>query len=468
MERSKTRWAGLASVAVIASSAPALEARAVTPRKHNVVIITADAMRSDLLGVNGNREVKTPRLDALAAEGVNFTRAYTSVTTTTPSHASLFSSLYALDHKAYSNTGRVSDSIDMLPERLRDAGWHTAAIVNMRWLNPEISNIPQGVEELARCKRTRKAERTNRWVLDFLDRRKGEAEPFYLWIHYIDTHTPYHAPGELGRRYYPQGRDPRAPAFKSMAAVWPLLPKEQRENEYTKRWLGGITDADYIVASYKGSASLIDARVGDVIDRLKKNGQWDDTLFVFTADHGEAMGEHKVWFDHGGLFEVTARVPLIIRAPGGPSGLQSALVAQHVDVAPTVLARLGMAPLTKARGQDLWPLVQAASPPERAALIEHAGNNQIALVTPRYKYIRHLKTKWTFPGYPFKKGREELYDLAEDPAELKDLAAAKPELLAELRALLDRTKAGQAGFQGGEAKVDDKTLEQLRSLGYIQ
>jgi arylsulfatase len=436
-------------------------------RPLNLVVITSDAMRGDMMGVNGNREVKTPNLDALATTGVDFERAYCNITTTTPSHATLFSSLYPFDHKAYSNTGRISSKIVTMFEVLRDAGWHTAAIVNFAWLNPEVSNIVQGVDELARCVHVRKADTTNKWVFSFVDSRKDSPKPFMLWIHYGDTHTPYNAPGKYNRMYYPAGRDPRAGKSGSLQKIWHLFPEHLRDNKYTKRWLGGITDVDYVVATNKGSVSWIDEQVGRLIDRLKANGQWKNTVFMFASDHGDSLGEHGLWFVHGGLYEPTARIPLIIRVPGGPAGLKIDVPVSLVDMMPTLLARLGVRSPAGVRGEDVWKLLDGKDHSGRAVLIEHAGGYLISVVTSRYKYIRHRKTKNIYPSYPLRKGKEELYDLSADPGEKTNIASKQPDLLAKMRKLLAALRSGKhQRFEAGQAEINPQTREMLKSLGY--
>jgi len=446
----------------------ALPAAAGEIQRYNVIIITADAMRADMIGPNGNTQVQTPNLDALAREGVTFTRAYCNITTTTPSHATLFSSLYPHDHKAFSNTAKVSDAIVMLPEILKAKGWHTAGIANFSWLNLDISNVPQGIDEFHSCKRILKADKTNRWVLKFLDSRKDKPQPFYLWVHYIDNHTPYYAPEKITRKYYPEDKDPRAGKSGTLQEAWPLFPEHNRDNQYFKKWLRGITDAEYIVATNKGSVTWVDERVGEMIARLKKNGQWERTLFVFTSDHGESLGEHGLWFLHGGLFEPTARVPLIVRVPGGPADRKVDSLVSLVDVMPTILTRLGL-PLSKQlRGKDMWRTMEGKSLSGGAVLLEHAGNYILGVVTARYKYIYHRRTKDIYPSYPMKRGKEELYDLQNDPKEEKNLINEKPELAKEMGLLLKKLRSGQKKFKSSKAKIDKETEEMLRSLGYTE
>jgi arylsulfatase len=438
-------------------------------RRWNVVLITADTLRGDMLEVNGNTEVRSPRLTALAQEGVNFRRAYANITTTTPAHASIFSSLYPQDHRAYGNQDRLSDEIVMLPEVLKEAGWHTAAYLNMPWLNREVSNIPQGIDEIDPGNRIRKADATNRWVLDFFDRRKDADQPFYLWIQYVDNHTPYHAPGKYDRMYYPEDRDPRAGERGSLQEIWPRFPIDLRDNEFVERWLRGITDKDYIIGHYKGSVTWIDEKVGELIDRLKENGQWENTLFVFTSDHGESLGEHDIWFSHGGLYEVTTRIPLIVRAPVGPRDRHLDAIASQVDIMPTILSMLGLDVPEQARGHDLWSAARGETSGPMAAFLEHTGRQLTGVVTPQFKYIKHLRTRRDiYPGYPIVRGTVELYDLEKDPDELQNLAESMPEVVERLERLHAELAAGERAFVAEQAEIDEETEEALRALGYIQ
>lgn len=458
----------LAALAALVLALPAFAAE--PPPRMNVILISADTLRGDMLGVNGNDEVKTPNLDALAAEGVNFRHAYTNITTTTPSHATMLSSLYPSDHRAYDNQSKISAQVTTLPEVLAAHGWDTAGIVNMPWMNPDVTGVTQGIDELARGDHVRKAKVTTDWVLDFLDRRKAKGgAPFFLFVHYTDNHTPYHAPGRYERLYYPKDKDPRAGKSGSLQKVWPLFPKDHRDNPYFKRWIGDVTDADFVVATYKASATFLDHHIGRLVETLKKNGQWEHTILVFTADHGESLGEHGIWFAHGGLYQATTHIPLIVRVPGGPAGRQLDTVVDLVDVVPTILGRLGIDPPEGARGEDLWTAVQSSSPPAGAALLEHTGRQLIGVVTPRWKYVRHLKTRTDiYPAYPIRRGRRELYDLQADPGETRNLAAQEPAKVKELEALLERLRGGGHVFQAGKAKVDPETEEALRALGYVQ
>jgi arylsulfatase len=438
------------------------------PPRWNVVIITADTLRGDMISPNGNQQVWTPRIEELAQEGSNFSRAYTSITTTLPAHASLFSSLYPRDHRVWDNWHRIPYRVTTLFEILQDEGWHTAAHINMPWLTDEVSNIPQGVEHIRGGDRFRKAASTNRWVLSWLEQQQEREDPFFLWIHYIDNHTPYHAPEDYDRMYFPAGRDGEGTV--PLDPLWPLFPPDHRDSEAFHDWLDPVESADWVVGSYLGSVSWVDRHVGEVMDQLCELGMWENTLFVFTADHGESLGEHDLWFVHGGLFEPTARIPLIIRVPGADGGLQHDQVVSIVDVMPTVLSWLGIASPEGTRGQDLRPLMEGhADVTHGAALLEHIGRQLEGVVTDRYKYIRHRDTNRIYRGYPMREGTVELYDLVEDPGEERNLAEENPALVERMEMVFGQLLEQELDYgQSEAAELDEHTLEGLRALGYIQ
>jgi arylsulfatase A-like enzyme len=429
------------------------------PRKLNIVVITADTLRGDM--VHGNDEIMTPNLDRLKAQGVEFTRTYTPITTTLPAHASLFTSLYPKDHRAYSNVSALSGKVTTLPEVLKAEGWKTAAHLNMPWLTGEVSNLPQGITT-ARYTHIRKADRTQPWVDQWLERAAG-GDPFFLWVHYVDNHTPYHAPYSYEDMYYKGGKKgPGTP----MKDIWQLFPPDHRESEPFLDWVGGIDDADYLVGNYKGSVSWIDAHVGLLMHQLQELGEWDDTLFVFTADHGESLGEHDLWFVHAGLYEPTTHIPLVVRVPGGPEGERVDTVVSLVDVMPTVLAALGLEDPEGTRGMDLMPLV--GSDKGGSAYLEHTGRQLEGVVTPRFKYITHLKSNTIYKGYPMNKGTEELYDLVADPMELVNLAPDHPDVVETMRAEMERLKAGERGYEEEQGAIDDEVLNALHAMGYME
>ncbi|MCP4810224.1 MAG: sulfatase-like hydrolase/transferase [Proteobacteria bacterium] len=420
----------------------------------NVLVITADTLRAEAV-----ESTYTPNLDRLAQEGARFDRAYTAITTTLPSHASIFSSLYPQDHRAYSNVSAISSRVTMLPEILKPMGWRTGAHINMPWLNPDVSNVPQGFQDIRRGDHVRKADKTNPWVRDWLQKRSEVDQPWMLWVHYVDNHTPYHAPGPY------EGMYPQEPSTK-LADIWSTFPPDHQESEYFIDWLDGVEHADEVVGDYYGSVTWVDQHVGQIIWDLQQSGEWEDTLIVFTADHGESMGEHDLWFVHAGLYEQTVRVPLIVRVPGSKAHTVDTVVST-VDIVPTILGQIGLPAPDEARGEDLWPLVESGVSGGGAAYLEHTGKQLEGVVTSDWKYVAHRKTNRIYSGYPMNEGTEELYDLSKDPEEQRNLASEHPEKITELIETMDRLKSGDRGFEELQGQVDEDVRETLRALGYM-
>ena len=305
----------------------------------------------------------------------------------------------------------------------------------------------------------RKADKTNPWVRDWLGQRAQSEDPWMLWVHYVDNHTPYHAPGPYQDMY------PREPRTK-LADIWSTFPPDHQESEYFIDWLDGVEHADEVVSDYHGSVTWIDQHVGQLMWDLQQSGEWEDTVVVFTSDHGESMGEHDLWFVHAGLFEQTVRVPLIVRVPGSEAHRVDTVVST-VDIVPTVLGRIGLPSPEGARGEDLWPLVESGVSGGGAAYLEHTGKQLEGVVTQDWKYVAHRKTNRIYSGYPMNEGTQELYDLSKDPGEQENLAERMPEKVAELVETMGRLKEGDRGFEELEGQVDDDVRETLRALGYM-
>lgn len=448
-------------------------AKVITPlpnsdhKARGVLIITADTLRSDHLSCYGNEQVLTPYIDRLAASGVLFRQTITAATTTTPSHASIFTGLYLQDHNAYSNYEAISNEVQTLFEQANGRGFRTFALSNMPHLNPEVSNIVQGVETFHNGNHPRRAHESFKIFLNWLDTLDDD-EPFLAWVHLVDVHTPYRPPAPYNRFYY-EG-DENNPDIHSLEQIWPLLPTHMSDHPFFQRWLEGITDLAYVTAQYKGAVSYLDDEMGELYKELEKRHRLEDTALVFTADHGESLGEHDMYFIHFGLYESTLRVPLIMYLPGLPRrGIVVDNVVETVDIMPTILDYFGIPSPTNIRGQSLLPSIRGEIPSaERIAFTEHAGGSMVSLRGSRYKYIRHLRYSNVVPAYNLTPGTEELYDMEKDPQELNNLAESNPKLVKKFRALWRQKRGDRQDINAGEATIDRKTEEMLKSLGYIR
>jgi arylsulfatase len=445
------------------SVAPNLPAGDTTPL--GVIFITVDTLRADHLGCYGNTRVLTPSFDRLASGAVLFRQAFSQATTTTPSHASMMTSLYLQDHNVYSNFEALGNSPRTLAEVLSGRGFSTFGIVNMRHLNPEVSGLGQGFQKFVKSANMRRAGPTIDQVMGWLD-EVGE-HPFFGWVHFSDVHTPYSPPPPYDHFYYDD--DERDPAKHSLARIWSMLPSQMSDHPAFLSWLEGITDLDWVLAQYQGAVSYVDDEVGRLIDGLEERGLLGRTAIVVTGDHGESLGEHDMYFVHTGLYEPTVHVPLLMYLPGaGRQGIAVREVVELVDIMPTLLEYLDIPSPRGIRGHSLWPLIRGEVQPERIAFIEHAGRNLVALRSEHYKYIKHLRTLHIQPSYPFTEGREELYDLKADPRERRDLSRDLPEVMRVFRRELTARRAEKLNHEVGKAELNDETVSVLRSLGYVR
>ncbi len=435
------------------------------PDHQGLILITIDTLRADYLGAYGHPEVQTPHLERLASGGQLFRTAIAQSSTTTPSHASLMTSLYLHDHNVYSNFEAVGQDPQTIAQILQAQGYKTFAMVNMRHMNPEVSNLGAGYDTFIRSGNMRRAEESVDEFVKWVDENEGEK--FFAWLHLVDVHTPYRPPPPYDRLYY--DGDERDPENDSLAKIWNLLPFHMSDHPYFRTWLAGIRDLDWVIAQYQGAITYVDDQIGRLMDALEGRGLLDTTAMIVTSDHGECLGEHDMYFVHTGLYEPTVRVPFISYFPdSGRAGVEVHEVVELVDLMPTALEYLGVESPRSIRGRSLWPLIHGQIEPERIAISEHAGRNLVALRSARYKYIRHLRTRRLQPSYPFRKGSEELYDLSVDPGEEVNIARESPEIVAMFRRELKERRQQRLDMDIGEAELNEDTIQVLRALGYVR
>ncbi|NOT30102.1 MAG: sulfatase, partial [Planctomycetes bacterium] len=385
-----------------------------------VLLITCDTLRADRLGLYGHSLGTSPNLDALAREALVFDNAWSTVPITGPALSALLTGRMPEELGLDSNRTLLAGAAATLAESLAGAGVETAAIVS-NWVLRRRSELPDaGVQqgfahfddrmEVAEKSRPNLRERlapdTTDAALAWLDGRTDE-RPLFLWVHYQDPHGPYTAPADC--LVEPEPGVPAEPelALGTDQVGHGTLPAYQ------------VTDGErrpaVYRARYEAEIRFFDRELGRLIDGLRARGWLERVLLVFTADHGESLGEHGYYFSHGqNLHRELLRVPLFLRPPGGAEVTRrSNAPASHLDLYPTVLNAFGLAP-GPTRGIDLL----AGEPPAERVL-------------PQY-----LRGAWGATGARYRliaeKGRRQVFDLAADSGELNDLAPSRPELVRAL------------------------------------
>ncbi|MBX3025627.1 sulfatase [bacterium] len=458
----------------------------------NVIIVLVDTLRADRMGFLGNDRGMTPFLDALAARSAVFERAYPSSSWTAPSVASLFTSLYPTQHGQTALGLALPDTVPTLAATLSEAGYTTAAISGHGGMAPQLGlargfavarlvSGPSG--PLAKAS----GEAVTAQALAWLDGRTEteRARPLFLYLHYMEPHTPYDAPAEiLDRVLARRGDVARARTVTDRAADHVLdehqhmgLPVERAARDRSQDV--PLTDAELLQGVndlYDAEVVTIDQRLAALFAGLRERGLLDDALVVFTADHGEELLEHGR-LGHGmTLFEESLHVPLLIETTRHPAPARIRTVVSLLDVAPTVLAAVGVPAPAGFEGRSLWPLIDAhvgvrgwltAARQALGAAPGGVGFSELYPLlgarqpTPSRVVIRGDRKLIVGP-----KGAETAFDLAADPREQAPLAD-DPERPA-LRQLLDDFAARVARGAGvGEAgRLDEATRQRLRVLGY--
>ncbi len=434
----------------------------------SVLLITVDTLRADHLGGAAGGESFTPHLDRLASTAVVFDAASTPATATRPAIASLLTGRYPGAHDVVHNQGRLRPDDRLLGEVFADAGYETVMFYGNDLLGRD-SGFAQGfetAESFARLLGSADEAVASRAVA-FLDDRPDDAPPFFLWLHFMDPHGPYFSAPPEARRRVPvdDGRPNEALAVADGNYPRGAIPKYQalRDRPGTATYR----------RRYRAEVHHTDAQIGRVLDALHRSGLADDTAILFTADHGESLGEHDLFFQHGwGVYEVSARVPLLVRGPAertAPRRVPQAV--SLVDLAPTLAAALEQVLPPETEGVDLAPLLRGESgAPVPVFTLSACPNQEVAVRAGDLKLI-HRPERAPFGGWSFEPPGWWLFDVARDPAELVDLAVERPEDVERLRPLVERWERehGIDGSRHRSVQEPDAALQrQLEALGYVQ
>jgi len=400
----------------------------------SVLLITVDTLRADRLGCYGARRVATPAMDALGADGVRFARAYAQVPITLPSHAVILTGTYPMYNRVRDFTsGGIPSHVGLLAEAFKRQGYNTAAFVSAFVLDGTWGFArgfdlyddhfdPRQFETQNPGNIQRRAEETTNRLLTWLQARSATSPPFFIWLHLFDPHSDYSPPEPFRTRY--AGR------------------------------------------LYDGEVAYTDAQLARLFDYLRRSGAYDRSLVILLSDHGESLGEHGE-DEHGFfIYNSTMQVPLIVKLPGGQGA--GRVVPQPVgtiDVAPTLLELLRIRdPLSRQfQGTSLASLVLGkGSPSDRPVYGESFyPSNSFGWAPLRSLTMRGLRY--------IEAPRPEIYDLASDPEESRNLLeqrrAEAEALRAQLQDIERRYTADLAVAKGPPLAPD--TVEKLKALGYV-
>jgi arylsulfatase len=436
------------------------------PGLPNLVLISIDTLRADRLGAYGYPLPTSPALDRrLAAEGVVFEQVFSQSPKTTPSHMTMFTSLYPCVHgielwQSEKSGPVLNPRVDTLAEVLRNAGYATAAFTGGVHMN-RARGFDQGFQ---RYRHDDQLRRSREWL------QAHAGHSFFLFFHTYEVHDPYKPPPELAKRFdgdYGDGpileavrqiRDGGIDGWgRSHKLFWDAV---DRTSARDVRFVSRLYDA--------AIRNMDDATLGPLLDKLDALGLASNTLVVFTSDHGEAFGEHGV-FLHDDLYAGTLHVPLVLRFPGRlPAGVRVAQRARLLDLMPTVLDLLGVASPPALQGRSLAPAARGTPLPDPAdAVISEYDSRPGGGVFESVRQGSHVLIR--------DKDRVQLFDLAVDPGEREDRAADHSASVSAMRASLEewRARCAELASRLGPRPTDWRapdadTLRQLRALGYVE
>ena len=459
---------------VSGASAAALQ----SPRRPNIVFLCSDQHSGTVIGANGHPVVRTPNMDRLALMGVNFRNAYCGSPVCAPGRASLMTGMYASDVGSYCNGTPFDGRVPSWGNRLKQSGYACRAMGKLDLTtgkdfgfeevdtahghsqNPDITSLFRAPvcfrpEERASVDgvfkdRASHDEELVEGALDFL--RKDGGGLSKPWALYVGVHIPH--PKWVAREKYKA----IYPPAKMPLPVIPPGYLEQRHKAF--QVLANFKNISTPIpevrirrarAAYFGLVSELDEYIGRLLDQLEKSRQLDNTLFVYTADHGEMLGEHGLWLKNA-LLENAARVPMMLAGAGLPRGVTMDTPVSHADLVATMLDLAGAPRPGELRGHSLRALAHGSpgNHPGFAFSESHSEGNYTGSFLIR-------KGDWK---YIYFTGDDSLlFNLKDDPGELRNLAAApehaakKRELHAHLTSLLDPDSVTDMAFAEQERRL---------------
>ena len=441
-------------------------------KRTNVLLIVVDTLRADHLPFHGYSRDTAPALAHLAGESVVFDRAFTVMSHTLPAHVSLMTGRHPGKHQVLSNGWTYDGRFTTLAERLRSGGYSTGAFVSS-FVLVATSGLAAGFETYqspdARSRRVPgevTGHRATSWLKEQADR------PFFAFVHYFDTHQPYDTPADAP---WPFAADAAFETRLRALGVWESSIDEVSEKPITLD--GRPLSLPEAVNAYDNEILRVDGLIGRLLATLDETGVSEDTLVIFTSDHGEGLGQHG-YYSHGlHLYEEQIRVPLIVRPPvrwgWKPHHVQSAV--SLLDIVPTVLDLVGAETDPGFDGRSLIPelLDQASGEPDRWLLLQRRRFSRKALRNRGHRFTSQQTLHVLRGDGPLKylltgDGTEELYDVVSDPHERQNLASDRPAEAASLscaaRELLEERTPGPPAE---EQTIDAETREALEALGYV-
>ena len=431
----------------------------IEPTPPNVILISLDTTRSDHCSVYGYKLETTPNLRRIAAEGARFDLAYSPTSTTGPTHASLFTSLYPMEHGVVKNGLFLGEYFTTLAEHLHESAYQTAAVVSsfvldakfgygqgfdfydddFDWESSKIHMKEWAGHQVEHGFDRRGDEVTSR-ALRWLDQECDTQRPFFLFLHYFDAHNPFDPPEPYRSRFASPHESPS-----------PL---------------------DTEIGLYDGGIAFEDAQVGAVLDALKARQLSENTIIIVIGDHGEGLLQHGL-MNHGmQIYEEQVRVPFLMSWPGHiQPGSSFASPVELLDLAPTLFELIGIdVQEHPMKGRSLARALRGKESYEAAdrpvfLFRRHYNEGEIPGIAGQMYGVR--AGGWKYIDGPAEQ-RRELFDLVADPLERSNVFSSRPDIASTLQQMLDTWREETSVDPLEQPEISEEDREALRALGYIE
>ena len=401
-------------------------------KKLNLLFFGIDSLRRDHMSLYGYNRLTTPNIDKYLLDGVVFENCFAPSIPTTPGYSSMMTGLdiFSTDVVALRHQGGIAPGVKMLSEILGERGYNTTCVGFQGNVGgngyQNYLNFP-GWGPDREDGRAHKAEALNEVTMPEFERLakiyKEENKPFFLFLRHMDPHSPYLPPYPYSRMFY-QGNE-FDPNNKSLKECYEFKPFR----DYFLSWFPpGCTDAEYVIAQYDGAIAYMDTCIQNLLQKLTDLGIEEETLVVFTSDHGETLDDHDCLYDHHGTYDPTLVIPFAFKLKGCKDlnkGARFADYCQHKDITPTVLDILGIDAGIKFDGRNMMELVRGGKIKQETEIYitEATWMRKHGWRTPEWKLIVALE-----PDFHYKPA-VELYNLIDDPEENRNIAEQEPEVV---------------------------------------
>ncbi len=436
----------------------------------NVILISIDTLRADHVGCYGYEVPTTPHLDRLAAEGARFSRALSNSPWTLPSHITMLTGQEVGVHNVRYSKNALADEALTVTEVLKENGYATFGIGSAPYLK-KMYGYDQGFDvyddELAQVSYKESHESvTARKVVDKAlgHIKQHRRENWFVFMHVWDVHYDYIPPAPYNKKFVD-------PNYKGNFRM--------KKWEKNKKFRVGMDPDDfkYVISQYDGEIAWTDSQLGRLFQTLKEWGLYENTAIIVTSDHGEEFLDHGQKGHGHTLFDELIRVPLILKAPAIPAGMVVDCPVGLVDLFPTI-AQWSKAPHVPYKGPGRSLLDMIFRPNECNADRPLFAETKMSNLDKLHAYKRGYEMMLEVGGYKYHHRvteplRELMFNIAEDPREENDLRGSRPNELTALQKKMreysrDNARQRRKKRMAKRTKLDRKTHDQLKELGYIQ